>query len=64
MFTSGPAAGEAFGDPSRDTLYHANLDPEQYRALLADAGFRVLRFTPEDPKCGGHTVWLAAFDGN
>ncbi len=64
LFTSGLAAGEAIGDLFGDTLYHASLDPDEYRALLADAGLRVLRFTPEDPECGGHSVWLAAFDGN
>ena len=58
------SAGEAIGDLFGYTLYHASLDPDEYRALLADAGFRVLRFTPEDPECGGHSVWLAAFDGN
>jgi SAM-dependent methyltransferase len=64
LFTSGPAAGEAIGDLFGDSLYHASLDPDEYRVLLADAGFRVLQFTPVDPECGGHTVWLAAFDGN
>ena len=42
-----------------ETLYHASLDPEEYRNLLADNGFAVLRHGVEDPECGGHTLWLA-----
>jgi len=30
-----------------------------YRGLLAAEGFDVLAFMPEDPGCGGHSVWLA-----
>lgn len=59
MFTSGPAAGEAIGSYRGDTLYHASLDPADYVALLADAGFAVLGHRVEDPGCGGRTVWLA-----
>ncbi|WP_116130854.1 trans-aconitate 2-methyltransferase [Tropicimonas sp. IMCC34043] len=59
MFTSGPAAGEAFGTVAGAPIYHASLAPEQYRALLHDNGFAVVDFVPEDPDCNGHTVWLA-----
>jgi SAM-dependent methyltransferase len=59
LFTSGPKAGEAIGDLYGDPLFHASLDPEEYRSLLAGAGFTVLRYRPEDLDCGGHTVWLA-----
>lgn len=41
MFTSGPAYGETIGQWRGEPLYHASLDPEAYRALLADAGLRV-----------------------
>ena len=47
--------GEFGGDP----LHHASLSPDAYRRLLAAEGFDVLDFTPEDPDCGGHSVWLA-----
>jgi len=63
LFTAGPAAGEAIGDLFGDLLYHDSLDPAEYRDLLAANGFEVVRYTPEDPDCGGHTVWLAAFSG-
>jgi SAM-dependent methyltransferase len=59
MFTSGPRAGGAMGTYGGEPLYHASLDPQAYRALLAESGFDVVSYTPEDPACGGHTVWLA-----
>jgi SAM-dependent methyltransferase len=59
MFTSGPKAGEALGSFEGETLYHASLDPAEYRALLDRHGFDALAHIAEDPDCGGHTVWLA-----
>ncbi|MBX9458105.1 MAG: class I SAM-dependent methyltransferase [Rhizobium sp.] len=59
MFTSGPAHGEAIGAFGGDALYHASLDPEEYRDLLAASGFETVDFEREDPGCGGHTIWLA-----
>jgi SAM-dependent methyltransferase len=59
LFTSGPRHGEATGDLHGNPLYHASLAPDEYRALLAANEFDVVDFVPEDPSCGGHTVWLA-----
>lgn len=59
MFTSGPDRGEAIGDHAGEALYHASLSPEEYRVLLANAGFEVTAHTANDPDCAGHTVWLA-----
>jgi SAM-dependent methyltransferase len=59
MFTSGPAHGEAIGNLGGEPLYHASLDPAEYRSLLDRNGFRVVSHVVEDPDCGGHTVWLA-----
>lgn len=59
MFTSGPAHGEAMGEFGGEPLFHASLDPGESRALRAANGFEVVDFRPEDPDCGGHTVWLA-----
>lgn len=59
LFTSGPEAGKRIGTFEGEPLYHASLDPVEYRALLRRYGFAVQRFRPEDPNCGGHTVWLA-----
>jgi SAM-dependent methyltransferase len=59
MFTSGPAHGEAIGAYCGEPLYHASLDPLEYRQLLAAHEFSALSYLAEDPACGGHTVWLA-----
>ena len=59
MFTSGPAHGEAMGEFGGEPLFHASLDPGEYRILLAANDFEVVDFRPEDTDCGGHTVWLA-----
>jgi trans-aconitate methyltransferase len=59
MFTSGPAHGEAIGRFEGEPLYHASLDPAEYRALLSQNGFRVVSHVVEDPDCGHHTIWLA-----
>ena len=59
MFTSGPARGEAIGEFEGEPLYHASLDPDEYRALLMAHGFAVVSHVADDPACNGHTVWLA-----
>ncbi len=63
MFTSGPAHGEAIGSYRGEPLYHASLDPSEYRRLLAAHGFSVLSNVAEDQACGAHTVWLARSKG-
>lgn len=63
MFTSGPSDGETWGHAVHEQVYHASLDPDEYRAHLGDAGFKVLEYRPEDPNCQGHTIWLARFTG-
>lgn len=59
LFTSGPRHGEAIGTLHGETLFHASLDPDEYRALLAANDFTVVEARMEDPDCGGHSVWLA-----
>jgi hypothetical protein len=59
LFSSGPRHGEAIGAYAGEPLYHASLDPAEYRALLVANGFSVLDFVAEDPTCAGHAVWLA-----
>ncbi len=59
LFTSGPRHGEAIGKLRGEPLYHASLDPDEYRALLAANDFAVVAERMEDPECGGHSVWLA-----
>lgn len=59
LLTTGPRNGEVLGTLCGDPLYHASLDPQEYRDLLEAHGFRVLVYRSEDPDCGRHTVWLA-----
>lgn len=59
MFTSGTSNGEAIGTFEGEALYHASLASEEYRQLLHEQGFSVVKTLAEDPDCGGHTVWLA-----
>jgi trans-aconitate methyltransferase len=59
LFTSGPAATEAWGRVGASAVYHASLDPAEYRALLDGNGFDTLWFRPEDAALHGHSVWLA-----
>jgi hypothetical protein len=58
LFTTGPAAGEAVGHVGDSPVYHASLDPADYRKLLAENGFSPLWFRPEDTGFRGHSVWL------
>ncbi|TCB60956.1 class I SAM-dependent methyltransferase [Acinetobacter terrestris] len=59
MFTSGPSHGEAIGNLFGEALYHASLAAEEYKQLLNDHGFQVIKMVAEDVECAGHTVWLA-----
>lgn len=63
MFTSGTSLGEAIGTFEGKPLYHGSLDAGEYRQLLAENGFSVVRHQQEDPACGGATVWLATQTG-
>lgn len=59
MFNTGPKHGEAIGDYRGDRLFHASLGPSEYRDLLKQNGFEILRHVANDPEAGGRTVWLA-----
>ena len=60
MFNTGPAYGERMGSYRGDPLYHASLDPDEYRALLGSIGFQLVAHSSEDWQTGGgRTIWLA-----
>jgi hypothetical protein len=59
MFTSGWEEGEAIGEWRGEPLFHASLDPAEYRDLLDAAGFDVVDHVVQDPDCGHSTIWLA-----
>ena len=63
MLTSGWQSGEATGHVEGQPVYHSSLCPQEYESLLVANGFEVKYFRPEDPDCGGHTVWLSRFIG-
>lgn len=59
MFTSGWSHGETVGRFEGEPLYHASLDPSEYRSLLGNNGFEVVDHKVRDPDCGERTIWLA-----
>jgi SAM-dependent methyltransferase len=59
MFNAGCSQGEAVGSYRGDPLYHASLNPSEYEALLADAGFELIEHKINDPAKGGRIFWLA-----
>ena len=59
MFTSGAAASVTIGQWRGEPLHHASLAPDEYRALLAEHGFRLVDSRLRDPECGESTIWLA-----
>lgn len=59
LFNSGPKRGTTTGDYCGDEVYHASLDPAEYRAAFMKAGLVEMAHVVEDPGCGGATVWLA-----
>jgi len=59
LFNTGPENGEAIGRFAGQDLYHASLAADEYRYLLQQSGFEVIRHVVEDGESGGRTVWLA-----
>lgn len=58
LFTSGDRAEETIGEFAGEPLYHASLDPDEYRALLDEAGLMLIDHRLDDESCGNATVWL------
>lgn len=63
LFTSGPDAGEVWGDNGGENLYHASLSPAEYQDLLRQHQFELVTYKIEDADCGDHTVWMAQYKG-
>ncbi|MET0307172.1 MAG: class I SAM-dependent methyltransferase [Sphingomonas sp.] len=59
LFNTGPAKGEVIGCQFDEPLYHASLDPAEYRALFAELGLIEIAFAPDDFATGGRSIWLA-----
>jgi 2-polyprenyl-3-methyl-5-hydroxy-6-metoxy-1,4-benzoquinol methylase len=58
LFNTGPAWGEVSACQFGESLYHASLDPWEYRALFEELGLTEVAFAPDDPAAAGRTVWL------
>ena len=58
MFNTGAQHGEGVGEYKGDPLYHASLSPDEYEAVTARFGFRVLQHATNDAQAGGRTIWL------
>lgn len=59
LFTSGPENGISWGKINGQDLFHASMSESQYKNLLQNNNFKVIKHVVQDPKCGGATVWLA-----
>lgn len=62
MLTVGTHDGEVMGHVGGEPVYHASLDPAEYRRLLEEHGIEVTSLVVEDPDCDLHTVLLARRD--
>ncbi len=60
LLTIGHEAGEVLGTVEGDRVYHASLDPVEYRQILYSAGFKNIEITLQDEDCDSHTVLLAS----
>ena len=58
LFNTGPAKGNSIGNNYGEALYHASLDPSEYRAALARAELIEVDFKPEDAAAGGRSIWF------
>lgn len=59
LLTIGHEAGEVTGAVEGETVYHASLDPEEYRERLEAGGMTVEALVLEDPAIDFHSLVLA-----
>lgn len=59
MLTIGPSEGEVTGTIGSETVYHASLDPREYRELLETEGFTHIALSNNDANTNGPYVLLA-----
>jgi cyclopropane fatty-acyl-phospholipid synthase-like methyltransferase len=65
LLNTGPEHGEAVSESAfkGEKLFHASLAPDEYRTLLDDHGFEVVRHAARDVRGGGRTAWLCRRKG-
>lgn len=59
LLTVGPEAGEVTGVAGGETVYHASLAPETYKAILDCSDCEVEHFLPQEPSAAGFTLLIA-----
>ncbi len=59
LLTVGHEAGEVLGKVNGEQVYHSSLDPEEYKAILREAGFADIEMVLQDKECAEHSVLLA-----
>jgi streptomycin 6-kinase len=63
LFTSGPTEGEVWSNNGGEMLYHASLNPSEYRSLLIEHHFKVICHKVKEPSLREATVWMAKYIG-
>lgn len=59
MFTSGPKDGEVWSDNGGEMLYHASLDLEEYKKLLLEHNFEIIKCALDHE--GAAYIWVARY---
>ena len=57
MLTIGPSEGEVTGQVGGETVYHASLHPDDYKALLLSSGFERVEFKKEENGQGPFVIY-------
>jgi len=60
LLTIGHEDSEVLGTVEGEPVYHSSLDPDEYRRILSECGFRRIEMTLEDEDCDWHSVLLAS----
>ncbi|QTD55610.1 class I SAM-dependent DNA methyltransferase [Parasphingorhabdus cellanae] len=60
MLTIGTGEGEVTGTVGGETVYHASLDPKEYKELFKEYGFADVQYVSKDPESLGRSVLLAS----
>ncbi len=64
MLTVGTGEGEVTGNVGGETVYHASLNPDEYKSLLSQLGFEDVRYIAEDLDSLGRSILLASGRAN
>ncbi|WP_374145372.1 trans-aconitate 2-methyltransferase [Sphingomonas sp. 28-63-12] len=57
LFNTSPIKGTETGTFQGQPLFHAGLEPHEYREAFARAEVAEIDYRPDDPGCGGRSIW-------